>query len=276
MKLLTCLTITIALAAPALAQTPTPGSEEAKAQAREELNEAARVYREGNFAEAQAHSEKALLLDPQNKTAPFFVARTIHAQYKPGDSTPENMAKARAAIVAYQRILERVPNDEESYKAIAYLYGVLKEEALLREWLLQRARDASMPNDKRAEAFVVLASKDWDCSFKITEQPTIKFVVAPARGNRAYVKYRMPKDRAEFEQAKECANRGLEMANIAVGLTPESESAWSYKTNLLLELSKLAEMSGDVQQKREFQRQYEEALQETTRLSKRPLQLPRN
>ena len=270
MKLLTCLTITIALAALTPAQTPTPVSEEAKAQARQELNEAARVYREGNFAEAQAHSEKALLLDPQNRTAPMFVARTIHAQYKPGDFTPENVAIARAAIVAYQSILERSPNDDEAYKAIAFLYGALKEEEQLREWLLQRARDGSMPNDKRAEAFIVLASKDWDCSFKITEQPTIKIVVAPARGNKAYVKYRMPKERAEFDQANQCANRGLEMVNIAIGMMPENETAWSYKTNLLLELEKLAEMSGDRQQKREFHRQYEEALGETTRVSKQP------
>jgi hypothetical protein len=55
---------------------------------------------------------------------------------------------------------------------------------------------------------------------------------------------------------------------MAVALTPENETAWSYKTNILLELEKLAEMSGDVQQKTEFHRQYEEALQETTRLSK--------
>src|SRR5690242_21749919 len=123
MKLLTCLTITIALAAPALAQTPTPGSDEAKAQAREELNEAARAYREGNFAEAQAHSEKALLLDPENKTAPMFVARTIHAQYMPKDFSPENVTKAREAIIAYQRILERRADDDEAYNAVAYIYG---------------------------------------------------------------------------------------------------------------------------------------------------------
>ena len=93
MKLLTCLIITIALPATLLAQTPTSTPSGAEAQARLELNEAAQAYREGNFAAAQAHSEKALLLDPQNKTALNFVARTIHAQYKPGDSTPENVAK---------------------------------------------------------------------------------------------------------------------------------------------------------------------------------------
>jgi tetratricopeptide (TPR) repeat protein len=268
MRLLTCLIITIVLAASVAAQTSTAVSDEAKAQAKQELNQAARAYREGNFVEAQAHSEKALLLDPQNRTAPMYVARTIHAQYKPGDFTPENVAIARAAIVAYQKLLERSPNDDEAYKAVAFLYGAVKDEERLREWLMQRARDGSVPNDKRAEAFVVLASKDWDCSFKITELPVNKIAVVPARGNKAYIEYRMPKERDEFEQAKECANHGLEMANIAIGLTPESESAWSYKTNLLLELEKLAEMSGDIQQKREFHRQYEEALSETTRLSK--------
>ena len=123
-----------------------------------------------------------------------------------------------------------------------------------------------MPNDKRAEAFVVLASKDWECSFQITEQPAIK--VTTVHQKKAYVRYRMPKNRSEFGQAKECTLRGFEMVNMAIALSPESESAWSYKTNILLELSKLAEMAGDLQQKRELYRQYEEALKETTRLSK--------
>ena len=103
MKLLTSLTITIALTSSLLAQTPAQIPTVAEAQAKQELNEAARAYREGRFAEAQAHSERALLLDPQNKSAPMYVARTIHAQYKPGDLTPENVAKAREAIVSYRR-----------------------------------------------------------------------------------------------------------------------------------------------------------------------------
>ena len=211
MKLLTSLIFTIALVAPILAQTPSV----AEAQAKQELNEAARAYRQGNFSEAQVHSERALLLDPENKAAPYYLARTIQAQYKPGDFTPENVAKAREAITAYQRIVERSPAEDEAYKAVAYLYGVLKEEELLREWILQRAGNTSLPNDKRAEAYIILASKDWDCSYRITELPTNK-----------------PK-RAEFEQAKECANRALGLANMAVALAPENTSGWSYKQTFL-------------------------------------------
>ena len=272
MTSLSLLTIAIALMAPLQVQTPTPPSSAAEIQAKQELNEAARAYREGNFVEAQSHSEKALVLDPQNKSAPYFVARTIHAQYKPGDATLENVAKGREAIVAYQRILERSPGDDEAYKAVAYLYASLKEEALLKEWVLQRAGNVSLANDKRAEAFIVLASKDWDCSFQITELPSVK--VTTAAGNKVSVRYQMPKERAEYERAKECANRGLELANMATILAPENESGWSYKTNILLELAKLAEMSGDVQRKLELYRQYEEALKETTRLSNRPQAKP--
>ena len=86
---------------------------------------------------------------------------------------------------------------------------------------------------------------------------------------RAYnTRYRMPKERVEFERAKECADHALELVNMAIALTPEDVSSWSYKTNILLELEKLAEMSGDVRLKRELHRQHEEALSETTKLSK--------
>jgi len=265
MKLLTCLIITLALASPLLAQTPKPIPTAAEAQAKQELNEAARAYREGRFTEAQAHSEKALALDPGNRTAPMFVARTIHAQYKPGDSTPENDAIARQAIMAYQRILERNPNDDEAYKAVAYLYGAIKEEELLRDWILQRAGNVSVADDKRAEAYVVLASKDWDCSFRITEAN--KVVIG--EGIKQYVRFQMPKDRMEFERANECANRALMMANMAIVLEAENESAWSYKTNTLLELEKLAEMSGEAEHKRELHQQYEEALKKVTEISER-------
>lgn len=266
MKFLALLAITMASVAPLLSQTSKPTDTPTQAEVKRELNAAARAYADGKFEEAQAHSEKALLLDPQNRAAPMFVARTIHAQYKPGDFTPENVEKARQAIAAYQRLLERTPNDDEAYKAVAYLYSAIKEEELLREWVLQRAGNVSVADDKRAEAFVVLASKDWDCSYRITEVPANKIIVGTK--NEARVTYQMPDDRLQFEKAKECANRALEMANMAISLTPENESAWSYKTNTLLELEKLAEMSGELQQKRDLHRQYEEALNETMRIAK--------
>lgn len=239
----------------------------AQQEAMDELNEAARSYREGHFAEAEQHSEKALALDPLSKTAPLFIARTIHAQYKPGDQNEANILKAREAIDAYKRILAGDPQNEEAHKAVAYLYAAVKEDELLRQWLFQRAVDPTFSADKRAEAFVVLASKEWDCSFKITELPTNKIVTILQRG-ALKVEYIKPKDPAEFEKARQCAANGLALVESAIGLAPDNESAWSYKTNLLLELSRLAEMDKNLLLKAEYEKQYEAAQNTTFELSK--------
>ena len=235
-------------------------------RAKNELNEAARTYREGHFQEAEQHSRRALELDPNSKTALAFIARTIHAQFRPGVQTPDNIAKANEAIQAYQRILEVDPKDDEAYKAIAYLYGAIKEDDKLRSWIAARANDPSAKPERRAEAYVVLASKDWDCSFKITELPTNKSTSVSA-GNRATVSYKKPGDQKEFNNAQACVKRGLEEIENAIKYDPSSESAWSYKTNLLLEASKLAEMDGKADQKAELDKQREVAQKRTNALS---------
>jgi hypothetical protein len=235
-------------------------------RAKNELNEAARTYREGHFEEAEQHSRRALQLDPDNKTAPSFIARTIHAQYRPGVQSPENLAKANEAIQAYQQILQKNPKNDEAYKAIAYLYGAIKEDDKLRAWISSRANDTSVEPEKRAEAYIVLASKDWDCSFKMTELPANKTTTLN-EGNRASVSYKKPKEQREFDTAQACVKRGLEEIENAIKLDPNSESAWSYKTNLLLEASKLAEMDGKTEQKAELDKQREVAQKRTNALS---------
>ena len=236
-------------------------------RAKNQLNEAARSYREGRFAEAEQHSREAAALDPDNKTAPMFIARTIHQQYRPGVQSPENIAKAQQAIDAYQQILARNPQDDEAYKAIAYLYESIKEYDKLKQWISSRATDESAAPEKRAEAYVVLASKDWDCSFKITELPTNKTTTIDQASNKATVSYKKPKDQKDFDQAQMCVKKGLTEAENAIKFDPNNESAWSYKTNLLLEASKLAEMDGQTEQKAQFQKDYEVALKRTTELS---------
>ena len=236
-------------------------------RAKNQLNEAARAYREGRFEEAEQHSRQAADLDPDNKTAPMFIARTIHAQYRPGVQTPDNVAKAQKAIEAYQQILAKNPKDEEAYKAIAYLYGAIKEDDKLRQWITARASNDATEPEKRAEAYIVLASKDWDCSFKITELPSNKLTTVDPSNNKATVSYKKPKDQKDFDNAQMCVKQGLVEAENAIKFDPNNESAWSYKTNLLLEASKLAEMDGKTDVKAEYQKQYEAALKRTTELS---------
>src|SRR5262245_33109970 len=94
-------------------------------------------------------------------------------------------------------------------------------------------------------------------SYRLQNSPTIRYSGFTPK----------PNDEIEFESARQCAARGLGMAELAIALDADSESGWSYKTNLILALSKFAEMSGNVQQKAEFLRQYKVALDETTRIA---------
>jgi tetratricopeptide (TPR) repeat protein len=225
-----------------------------KVRAKDELNASARAYKEGHFEEAEAHAKRALYLDPNNPTAPIFIARVIHQQYKPGVDQPDNIQKARDAIDAYKRVLAKDPKNEEAYKAISVLYAAIKDDQKLREWISARANDPNMSNEKRAEAYAILAGKDWDCSYKITERPDVK---GTSSDNK--VTYKKPQDQKDFDTAQRCVMRGLEEAETAIKYDPNSESAWSYKTDLLLEMVKFAEMNGDAAKKAQYAKQAEAA-----------------
>jgi tetratricopeptide (TPR) repeat protein len=233
-------------------------------RSKNELNEAARSYREGNYVEAEQHSRKALELDPDSKAAPLFIARTIHAQYRPGVVAPDNIAKAREAIEAYRQILQNDPQNDEAYRAIAFLYERIKEDAKLREWITARANDSTAPPEKRAEAYIVLASKDWNCSFQLTEPNK---VTTSAGEGRASVSYNKPKDQKDFDTAQMCVKRGLEEVDNALKFDQNSEPAWSYKTNLLLEAVKLAKMEGKTDQETALDKEREKAQKRTDQLS---------
>lgn len=237
-------------------------------RSKNQLNEAARAYREAHFEEAEQHARNALELDPNNKTAPLFIARIVHRQYQPGVNTPDNVAKANRAIEEYKKLLESNPKNEEAYKAVASLLGLIKEDSKQRDWIAARAADANADADKRSEAYVVLASKDWHCSNEITDLPTNKLTTVDPVNHKATVTYKKPTNDKDFQTAKMCLTRGLEEVENAIKFDPNSESAWSYKTNLLLEASKLAEMDGRMDQKAQLDKQQEAAQAKTAELSK--------
>jgi len=233
-----------------------------KVRAKNELNEAAKAYKEGHFDVAEQHAKRALALDPTNKTAPIFVARIMHQQYKPGVDQPENVQKARDAIEAYKQVLQNDPSNEEAYKAISVLYAAIKDEANLRAWIMARANDANQTNEKRAEAYAILAGKDWDCSFKITELPEVKVTAAEGKVN-----YQKPKDPKDYDMIQRCVTRGLEQAETAIKYDANSESAWSYKTNLLIEEAKIAKMNGENDKAAQYEKQAEAAQKRSSALA---------
>ncbi len=244
-------------------QTPDPSGLQ-KQEAKREINEGARAYSERNYYEAQLHFERAMSLDPTQKNAPLFFARSIHAQYKPGDDSPENVAKARAAVAAYERVIDSDPVNDDAYNAIIYLYFAIKDDDAARQWITRRADDDRLSAEKRSESLTILASRDWQCSYSVTEQQENKLFVE--KGNRVVLTYLMPKDRSDFVKAQQCAARGLETVDRAVALDQQSEQAWTFKVNLLLELAKLAEIENDADRAQMFRAQADEATRRVTAL----------
>ena len=234
-------------------------------RAKNQLNEGARAYKQGKFAEAQAHFEESMRLNPEQRNARFFIARSIHAQYRPGVEAPENVEKARRAIAAYKEVLKADQSNDEAYNAVIYLFGQLKDEQQARQWLTTRAEMGSIPEIKRSQAYTLMASKEWNCSYTITEQKDNKQTVM--KDGKAIIQYKKPKEQADFDKAMKCVNDGMALAERAVSLDSGSEQGWSYKTNLLLEHVKLAEMEGNNDKKAEYQKQAAAAQQRTSQLS---------
>jgi len=273
-----------------------------KVRAKNELNEAAKAYKEGHFEAAETHARNALAFDPDNRTATIFVARIVHQQYKPGidlppnseptrqkieqivlalskdpsdqnalsqkqslDPAAANVLKAREAVEAYKRVLQIDPKSEEAFQAISYLYAAIHDDDNLRQWISTRANDPNETSEKRADAYAILAGKDWDCSYKITELPEVKQLATEGEGKVNYVK---PKDSKDFDNIQKCVARGLEEAETAIKYDPNNEKAWSYKTNLLVEAAKIATMNGDTAKSAEYEKQAEVARRRDAELVK--------
>ena len=144
------------------------------------------------------------------------------------------------------------PKSEEAFQAISYLYAAIKDDDNLRQWISARANDSNETNEKRAEAYAILAGKDWDCSYKVTELPEVKVVATEGKVN-----YQKPKDPKDFDKIQQCVTRGLEEAETAIKYNPNNENAWSYKTNLLVEAAKIATMNGETDKSAQYEKQAE-------------------
>lgn len=228
-------------------------------RAKSEINEAARAYKAGKYAEAEEHSRRALELDPDQKNAPIFIARTVHAQYKPGNESPENKAVADKAIAAYKFVMEKDPTSEEAYLAVTALLGAIKKEAEQKQWILQYAKNDAVAADKRAGAFALLASQNWSCVYAITES------AKQTEGTKViWVK---PKEQLDYDKAQQCLKDGLAEAEQGIALYPNSELAWTYKTNLLREQAKLAEMDGKPEEKDRLNKQADESAKRMNELA---------
>jgi hypothetical protein len=206
---------------------------------------------QNSYEAAQKTLEQLLASDPKNANYQKALLGVQARQVKRDDHSAQNVALIKKTIEAYNQAFKnlQLTSDEKQRvdKSLIFLYGQLGEEELKNE-LLRRAADPQRTAKDRTEAYVVLAGKLWDCSFRITSAKS-----SP--------------DKAATEKAQTCTNEGLRYANEALALTPDDESAWSYKTNLLHEAAVLAGLRHDQAQKAAYQSQYKESLKQAQEAS---------
>src|ERR1700739_363570 len=95
--------------------------DEAKAAARNEVDEGVQAFRQAHYEDAMAHFEQAVANDPDLVVARMYLAATYLQVFEPGVDTPDNVIWATKALDQYSEVLRSNPNDVESLKAVAYL-----------------------------------------------------------------------------------------------------------------------------------------------------------
>ena len=138
------------------------------AQVRAEISQGVRAYRQGQYAEAANHFEKAVRLDPSSINPRLYLATSYAAQASPGSNRPGTEALLRKAEDEYLKVLELNPEEENALRSLAnlaYERTTTLEDPAAKQAQLERASGwyerlaESSPKDKGALYMIgVLAS----------------------------------------------------------------------------------------------------------------------
>ncbi len=213
-----------------------------KIMSRRDLVDGAEAYKKKEYDRAEELFRDAISRDPEGKslegkTAQLFLARTLHSRFI---SNRDDKPSAMAAIEQYRRVLAEDPSEQSSFNAVANLYETMKMENEWNQWVTERANNEQVEPVSRAEAYVKLAARQYTCANNISDVEPVKKTII--EDGKPVFKFTKPEDPTEFEKLKQCADKGYELADKATQLNPESDSAWSYKANLLQQKARIAEM----------------------------------
>ncbi len=131
-----------------------------KLRARDQLNKGVQAYKNAKYEEAIEHFKNAVALDPALINGRLYLATAYAQQYIPGADSPDNNRYAEQAIEVFKQVLERNPPRESqvhSLKGIASLYFNMKKFDLAKQYY-QQVLDRD-PNDP--ETYYSIAVIDW-------------------------------------------------------------------------------------------------------------------
>ena len=88
-----------------------------------------------------------------------------------------------------------------------------------------------------------LAAKKYSCANDISDIEPVKKTVT--KDGKPTFEFTKPQDPATFETFKKCIQEGTGLIDRAEKLDTNSDAVWSYKANMLIQQSRLAEMEGN-------------------------------
>ena len=260
-------------------------------KARQDLVDGAKAYSDKKFEEAETLFRDAVRRDPSNLLGQLFLARTLHSQFAANRTQTQ---KADEAVVEYKKVIPEYKaevarkkqavdansGDEKavseynntltilnsSISAIANLLDTTNKNEEWKAWQTEVANDTGLPNETRAAAFTSMASKENTCANDITGVEPVRKTVKGADGKDEY-QYIKPTDPKVYDQLRSCVQRGTELVNKALDLDKNSDSIWSYKTSLLIQDMRIAEMDGKKEDRERLKAEAETAKNEFTRLA---------
>lgn len=235
---------------------------------RKNLVDGGTAYKNRKFKEAEEYFRTAVARDPQGTTdegriSQLFLARTLHTLFI---ANRQNPALAEDAIQEYKKVLAKDNKDQSSFNAVANLLENLNKEAEWNQWVIQRANDESVSSEQRAEALTKLAAKKYSCANEISDVEPVKKKVK--KDGKDVYEFSKPEDSATFETFKKCVQEGSDLINRAEKLDTNSDAVWSYKANMLIQQSRLAEMEGNTEQKDALRAEADKAKDRFTELAK--------
>jgi predicted Zn-dependent protease len=136
-----------------------------KLKARDQLNKGVQSYKSARYEEAIEHFKTAVDLDSSLTNARLYLATAYAQQYVPGMETPENTRNAEMAIQEFQKILDSNPSREQqihSLKGIASLYFNMKNFEKAADY--HRKVIEKDPNDP--ETYYSIAVIDWTQAYQ--------------------------------------------------------------------------------------------------------------
>ena len=143
-----------------------------------ELRAGIQASKEGKNDEAIAHFEKAVMADPTNASAHFYLAAAYAQQYVPGVDKTDNIAMGEKAIAEYQKVTEINSSRGASRNAnrnIGYLYiQMAKFDEAKDSYAKAKELDPMDPEPYYSVAYI-----DWIMTSQFREQERKKLGLKP-------------------------------------------------------------------------------------------------